>query len=275
MNGIPLTDEQQLELVGSSTAASTPGAPLMAPALLRRLGLGRQRPVPVGQAGRLAPRRDPRPDGVSGRRRIKDRGGLRRSSPTCIDIGPTILEAAGIPQPRSSTASSRSRCTARAFVYTFDDADAAGAHTQQYFEILGNRGMYKDGWWAVEDDARIPGTSRRDAERFAPGRLTRTTTRWELYYLPDDFTQAKDLAAQHPEKLAELQELFWEEAERYKVLPLLGGYSGFFGILPPMPSAPVPLPRRAERRPGDDPADLRALLRDQRRPRGPRRAPRA
>jgi hypothetical protein len=59
---------------------------------------------------------------------------------------------------------------------------------------------------------------------------------WELYYLPDDFSQARDLAAAHPEKLKELQDLFWQEAEKYKVLPLLGGFSVFFGILPPMPT---------------------------------------
>ena len=59
---------------------------------------------------------------------------------------------------------------------------------------------------------------------------------WELYYLPDDFSQAHDIAAEHPEKLAELQELFWAEAERNRALPLLGGLAAFFGILPPMPT---------------------------------------
>ena len=59
---------------------------------------------------------------------------------------------------------------------------------------------------------------------------------WELYYLPDDFSQANNLAAEQPEKLAELVELFWREAERNNVLPLLGGFAAFFGILPPMPT---------------------------------------
>ena len=57
----------------------------------------------------------------------------------------------------------------------------------------------------------------------------------ELYYLPDDFTQSKDLADEHPDKVQELKDLFWEEAERYKVLPLLATLSTFFGILPPLP----------------------------------------
>ena len=72
--------------------------------------------------------------------------------------------------------------------------------------------------------------------RFAPGTYDPEKDTWELYYLPDDFTQARDLAAENPGKLAELRDLFWQEAEKYKVLPLLGGLSVFFGILPPMPT---------------------------------------
>ncbi len=56
------------------------------------------------------------------------------------------------------------------------------------------------------------------------------------HYLPDDFSQAKDLAREHPEKLAQLKEFFWEEAEKHNVLPLMAGFSVFFGILPPMPT---------------------------------------
>ena len=72
--------------------------------------------------------------------------------------------------------------------------------------------------------------------RFAPGAYDPEQDTWELYYLPDDFTQANDLAAEHPEKLAELKELFWEEAEKHNVLPLMAAFSVFFGILPPMPT---------------------------------------
>ena len=80
---------------------------------------------------------------------------------------------------------------------------------------------------------------RRPWRKFAPGVWDPDDDPVELYYLPDDFTQAHDLAAEHPEKVAELQELFWAEAEKYQVLPLLGGLAVFFGILPPL----------AERRP--------------------------
>jgi arylsulfatase len=72
--------------------------------------------------------------------------------------------------------------------------------------------------------------------KLAPGVYDPDQDRWELYYLPDDFSQARDLAEQEPEKLAELKELFWQEAERHRALPLLGGLSPFFGILPPMPT---------------------------------------
>jgi hypothetical protein len=90
-------------------------------------------------------------------------------------------------------------------------------------------------------DARIPSEGAAEAIRarvaqFAPGVYDPAQDPWELYYLPDDFTQAHDLAAENPEKLTELKELFWEEAAKYKVLPLLGGLSVFFGILPPMPT---------------------------------------
>ena len=82
-----------------------------------------------------------------------------------------------------------------------------------------------------------PGTRRRRrSARFAPGTYDPEQDTWELYYLPDDFSQANDLAAEHPEKLAELKELFWQEAEKHNVLPLLAGFSVFFGILPPLPT---------------------------------------
>ena len=72
--------------------------------------------------------------------------------------------------------------------------------------------------------------------RFAPGAYDPEQDTWELYYLPDDFSQAHDLATEHPEKLAELTALFWDEAEKHQVLPLLAGFSVFYGILPPMPT---------------------------------------
>ena len=83
----------------------------------------------------------------------------------------------------------------------------------------------------------FPGTFRRRRWRGShPGAYDPEQDTWELYYLPDDFSQANDLAAENPEKLAELKELFWEEAEKHNVLPLLAAFSVFFGNLPPMPT---------------------------------------
>jgi len=155
----------------------------------------------------------------------------------CIDIGPTILEAAGIPEPKVVDGIAQKPMEGTSFVYSFDDAAAAERHTVQYFEIYGNRAIYKDGWWAACKLDRIPwDASPGSIARFAPGTYDPEQDRWELYYLPDDFTQANDLAAEHPETLAGLKELFWEEAEKHNVLPLMAGFSVFFGILPPMPT---------------------------------------
>jgi len=123
------------------------------------------------------------------------------------------------------------------FLYTFENAAAAERHTRQYFEMFGSRAMYQDGWWACARLDKAPwDMSPETMRKFAPGVYDPEKDVWELYYLPDDFSQPKDLAAEHPDKLNELKELWWNEAERNRVLPLLGGMSVFFGILPPMPT---------------------------------------
>ena len=127
-----------------------------------------------------------------------------------------------------STSSERGRSN------SFEDASAPERHGQQYFEILGNRGMYKDGWWLAWMMPRIPWKADPETVRgFAPGVWDPESDPAELYYLPDDFTQAHDLAAEHPEKVEELKELFWQEAEANNVLPLLAGLTTFFGMTPP------------------------------------------
>ena len=122
------------------------------------------------------------------------------------------------------------------FFYTLDDPAAAEQHTVQYFEMYGSRAIYKDGWWACAKLDKLPWDfSPATLKKFGPGgSWTPEQDTWELYYLPDDFSQARDLAADKPEKLAELKELFWQEAERNRVLPLLAGFAVFFGMLPPM-----------------------------------------
>ena len=177
------------------------------------------------------------------RRGPSDWLGGREASPTrsqfthVIDVGPTILEAAGIPEPKVVDGIEQKPMEGTSFLYTFEDANAPERHTVQYFEIVANRAIYKDGWWAACKLDRIPwDLSPPTMAKLAPGAYDPEQDTWELYYLPDDFSQAKDLAAENPEKLAELKELFWEEAEKHNVLPLLAAFSVFFGILPPMPT---------------------------------------
>jgi arylsulfatase len=169
--------------------------------------------------------------------RIKAHGDLRPQFTHCIDIAPTVLKAADIPEPKTVDGIAQEPMDGTSFVYTFDDAEAAERHTVQYFEVFGARAMYKDGWWACTRLDKAPWDfSPETIARFAPGLYDPEKDVWELYYLPDDFSQARNLAARHPDKLKELQELWWREAERNRVLPLLGGLSLIFGILPPLPT---------------------------------------
>ena len=157
----------------------------------------------------------------------------------CIDIAPTVLEIAGIPEPTRVDGIEQEPMDGTSFRYTLDDPKAPERHTVQYFEFGGNRGIYKDGWWAASRPDRLPwDMSMETLKRFGPGSGwdPDRDAPWELYYLPDDFSQARNIAAEHPEKVRELQELFWAEAERNRVLPLMGGLSVIYGLLPPMPT---------------------------------------
>jgi arylsulfatase len=162
---------------------------------------------------------------------------VRRQFTHAIDIGPTILELVGIPEPTLVDGIQQEPMDGTSFAYTFDDAKAAERHTVQYFENYGARAIYKDGWWACTRPDRAPwDLSPQTLQRFAPGVYDPEQDVWELYYLPDDFSQARNLAAGNPAKLKELKALFWQEAERNRVLPLWGGFSAMFGIVPPMPA---------------------------------------
>ena len=227
-NGIPLTDEMQLQLAERYGGIEAWGGQMMDPALLGRVGVGRQHAVPVGQAGRLAPRRHAQPDGRPLARADHASDGALRSQFTHVtDVGPTILDIAGIPMPTHVDGIEQEPMHGVTFADSLTDADAPERHTQQYFETIGNRAMYKDGWWLAMRTARIPWVLTPDALKpYAPGVWDPDDDPVELYYLPDDFSQAHDLAAEHPEKVQELKDLFWEEAEKYKVLPLLAHARG-------------------------------------------------
>ena len=114
---------------------------------------------------------------------------MRAQFTHAIDIGPTILEAAGIPEPKVVDGTAQKPMEGTSFLHTFEDASAPERHTVQYFEIVGNRAIYKDGWWAACKLDRIPwDISPPTMARFAPGAYDPEQDTWELYYLPDDFT---------------------------------------------------------------------------------------
>jgi arylsulfatase len=143
--------------------------------------------------------------------RIRARGELRSQWHHVIDIAPTILEAASLPEPKAVNGTVQTPIEGVSLVYTFDDPRASSRHTTQYFEIFGNRAIYQDGWLA--------GTVHRAAWESRP-RATPEADRWELYDTRTDFSLADDLAARQPEKLAELQRLFMSEAVKNHVLPI-------------------------------------------------------
>jgi arylsulfatase A-like enzyme len=143
--------------------------------------------------------------------RIKDQGGMRWQFHHVIDIAPTILEAAHIPQPVEVNGVKQKPIEGVSMVYTFDSAGAQGTHSVQYFEMFGNRALYKDGWMAACRHGRLPWTT---------GSYDFSNDTWELYDLRVDFSEYNNLASKYPDKVKELQDAFWEQAEKYQVLPL-------------------------------------------------------
>jgi arylsulfatase len=235
-NGIPLTDEMQLQLVERYGGADAWSTSMMAPHYAAAWAWAGNTPFQWGKqvGSHLGGTRNPMV--VHWPERIPDPGALRTQFCHVIDMAPTILEMAGIPQPRTVDGIEQEPIHGTSFLAALTDGAAPEHRTQQYFETIGNRAMYKDGWWLAVKTDRIPWVLTPEAiAPYAPGVWDPDTDPVELYYLPDDFTQAHDLAAEHPDKVEELKALFWEEAERYKVLPLLATMSTFFGMLPPIP----------------------------------------
>jgi len=145
--------------------------------------------------------------------RIKDQGGIRRQFHHLIDVVPTILESAGLPEPKRVNGVDQMPMHGVSMLYAFDDAEAKDRHSTQYFELFGGRAIYHEGWWA--------GT-RHGMDGVSPGHAGTPYDQdvWELYDMRSDFGQANDLAAKNPEKLKELQALFDTEARKYNVYPM-------------------------------------------------------
>lgn len=154
---------------------------------------------------------------ISWPRRITDRGGIRHQFHHVIDVVPTILEATGIPAPAMVNGVAQRPIEGVSMAYTFDAAnrDAPSRRRTQYFEIMGNRAIYHDGWMA----STTPPVPPWDSQSPKPADVLNGYT-WELYNLVEDPTQMNDLAAREPARLRMMQEIFLMEATRYQVLPL-------------------------------------------------------
>src|SRR5688572_7254353 len=148
---------------------------------------------------------------VSWPNRIKAKGEIRSQFHHVVDIAPTVLEAANLPEPKTVNGVTQAPMEGVSMVYTFDNAKAAERHTTQYFEIFGNRAIYHEGWVAA---------TVHKAPWEAEPRRGLAEDVWELYNVDEDFSESTDLAKSNPAKLKELQALFMKEAERYRVLPI-------------------------------------------------------
>jgi arylsulfatase len=144
--------------------------------------------------------------------KIKGKGRVCSQFLHVIDIVPTLYDAIGITPPEMLNGIRQKPIEGASFLTSFTDSAAPETRKTQYFELLVNRGMYHNGWMA----------SSRSFVPWSPirGEFDPLTARWELYNVERDFSQAEDVAAEYPEKVKELELLFWKEAERYKVLPL-------------------------------------------------------
>jgi len=142
---------------------------------------------------------------------IKAKNEIRRQFHHVIDVAPTILQAARLPEPKIVNGTPQVPIEGVSMMYTFEDPDAKDRRTIQYFEIFGNRAIYHDGWLA--------GTVHRAPWEYKP-RHSLPEDVWELYDVRNDFSLANDLAAKEPQKLREMQALFMSEAEKHHVLPL-------------------------------------------------------
>ena len=144
---------------------------------------------------------------------IKGKGEIRSQFSHVIDVAPTVLEAAGLPEPVSVNGIQQDPIEGVSMLYSFNDAKAAEQHETQYFEMFGNRGIYHKGWTAVTKHRTPWAPSTEKLPAF-------DDDVWELYDTNVDWSQAKNLAKENPQKLHELQRLWIIEATRYKVLPL-------------------------------------------------------
>ena len=184
--------------------------------------MGRQHAVPPLEARDLSRRRQ-RPIHRSLAKGVKAKGEVRTQYAHAIDLVPTVLEALGIEAPTNIKGVTQSPIEGLSFAHTFDDAKATTKHLTQYFEMMGHRSIYHDGWRAV---CPWPGTSFKEAGMFfgAPidkDKLTELdATNWELYNVENDFAENHNIAAENRARLIEMIATWYVEAGKYDVLPV-------------------------------------------------------
>jgi arylsulfatase len=153
---------------------------------------------------------------VSWPKGIAARGEVRRQYAHAIDVTPTVLELLSVEPPATIKGVAQSPMHGVSFAHTFDDPKAASRHHTQYYEMLGNRAIYHNGWKLVT----YHGTEGMIYDGVTDPTKPFDEDRWELYHVAEDFSEAHDLAQEYPQKVRELEMLWWAEAGRYQVLPI-------------------------------------------------------
>ena len=172
------------------------------------------------------------------------RGEVRTQYAHAIDMVPTVLDAIGIEPPAAVRGVAQTPLEGVSFAHTFDDAGAPSKHVTQYFEMFGHRAIYHDDWravcpWPAPNFTTAAQTGRKLGQPITPAILEQLDRDgWELYRMTDDPTESRDIAAEHPEKLRELVALWWQEAEKYKVLPLDSSMQARLATVRPQTSKP-------------------------------------
>ena len=228
---------QRFRLHRRSDAAADPrvGHRQDLPALRRAVGVCNGYALQVDEADRLASRRHAHRHGCHMAEAHHGRGGIRHQFHHVIDVMPTIFEAIGIPQPTMVNGMAQVPWDGTSMVYSFDkaSAEAPTTRTTQYFEIFGNRAIYHEGWMA----STIPAVYPWEGVKGSPPVDVLNGFKWELFNLKEDPTQTNDLAAQEPERLQQLQQLWMIEAVRNNVLPLNASQVAVLTVQRPGPAA--------------------------------------
>jgi len=214
INGVPQTTEDMLKVLDEL------GGPTTTPHYPVGWAWAGDTPFQWGKriGSHLGGTRDPLV--VSWPKGIRDRGGLREQFEDVTDIAPTILEAAHIPIPVEVNGVKQQRMDGISMVATFASANAPELRTTQYFEMLGNRAIYNNGWMAASRSGLLPWIYTVGP----PPDLSKQP--WELYHLSEDYSEARDVANANPAKLAELKSIFDVEAKRNNVYPLDPRFGG-------------------------------------------------